>query len=79
MGRVVVRFRSPLQPAHYVRAGRGFKFVGGRLAVGVTDAEAIRAYALAHPSLGIVEEPTPRAPRSPRRSDGDAGAPEDEA
>ena len=27
-----VRFRSPRQPAHYVRAGRGFKFVGGRLA-----------------------------------------------
>lgn len=63
MGRAVVRFRSPLQPAHYVRAGRGFKFVGGRLAVGVTDAEAVRAYALAHPSLGITEEPAPRPPR----------------
>ena len=72
MGRVVVRFRSPLQPAHYVRAGRGFKFIGGRLAVGVTDAEAIRAYALAYPSLGIVEEPALRPPRKPKASEDEA-------
>ena len=63
MAHALDRFRSPRQPAHYVRVGRGFKFVGGLLAVSVTDAEAVRAYALAHPSLGIVEEPTLRAPR----------------
>ena len=33
MSDAIVRFRSPRQPAHYVRAGRGYKFVGGRLAV----------------------------------------------
>jgi hypothetical protein len=71
MGRATVRFRSPHQPAHYVRAGRGDKFVGGRLAVSVSDAETVRAYALAHPSLGIVEEPTQRAPRKPKPSEGD--------
>ena len=72
MSRATVRFRSPRQPAHYVRAGRGYKFVGGRLAVSAADAEHIRAYVLAHPSLGIVEEPTQRAPRKPKRSEGDA-------
>ena len=36
MSDAVVRFRSPRQPAHYVRAGRGYKFVGGRLAVSLT-------------------------------------------
>lgn len=57
MAEGVVRFRSPRQPAHYVRVGQGFKFVGGRLAVPAEDAETVRAYALANPSLGIVEEP----------------------
>lgn len=66
MSNAVVRFRSPRQPAHYVRVGRGYKFVGGRLSVSVTDAEAVRTYALAHPSLGIVEEAPQRAPRKPK-------------
>jgi len=60
-----VRFRSPRQPAHYVRAGRGFKFVGGRLAVSTEDADAVRAYACANPALGIAEEPRPRKPKAP--------------
>lgn len=77
MSDTVVRFRSPLQPAHYVRAGRGYKFVGGRLAVRAEDAARLRAYALANPALGIVEEPT--RPRVPRRPKGDAGAAEGEA
>ncbi len=65
MSTALVRFRSPRQPAHYVRAGRGHKFVGGRLAVSAQDAEAVRAYALAHPSVGIVEErPSPAARKS---------------
>lgn len=59
----MVRFRSPRQPAHFVRAGRGYKFVGGRLAVTASDAEPVRSYALAHPSVGIVEERPGRAPR----------------
>ncbi len=37
MSDAMVRFRSPRQPAHFVRAGRGYKFVGGRLAAIVTD------------------------------------------
>lgn len=65
MGDTLVRFRSPHQPAHYVRAGRGYKFVGGRLAVAEPDAVAIRAYARANRSLGIVEERRPRAPKVP--------------
>jgi hypothetical protein len=77
MGSAMVHFRSPRQPAHYVRAGRGYKFVGGRLAVRAEDAEWLRAYALANPALGIVEEPT--RPRAPRRPKGDAGAAEGEA
>lgn len=77
MSDTLVRFRSPYQPAHYVRAGRGYKFVGGRLAVGATEAEAVRAYALANPALGIVEESA--RPRAPRRPKGDAGATEAEA
>ena len=72
MSGAIVRFRSPQQPAHYVRAGRGYKFVGGRLAVRAEDADAVRAYALTHPSLGIIEQPTGRAPRKPK-------APETEA
>ncbi len=72
MSDATVRFRSPRQPAHYVRAGRGYKFVGGRLAVTGTDAEAVRAYALANPSLGIVEERSPRAPRAPKAPEGEA-------
>lgn len=52
----MIRFRSPVQPAHYVRvADRTFKFVGGRLGVEEPDADAIRAYAQAHPELAIVE------------------------
>jgi hypothetical protein len=66
MGDTPVRFRSPHQPAHYVRAGRGYKFVGGRLAVSAEDAAAVRAYARANRSLGIVEERSPRAPRAPK-------------
>lgn len=62
----MVRFRSPRQPAHFVHSGRGYKFVGGRLAVSLTDAEAVRAYALAHPSLGIVEDRPARAARKAR-------------
>jgi hypothetical protein len=69
MTSATARFRSPRQPAHYVRAGRGYKFVGGRLAVSASDAEHIRAYALAQPSLGIVEEPTQRAPRKAKASE----------
>lgn len=62
---MTIRFRSPVQPAHFVRRGEaGFKFVGGRLAVGAEDAELVRTYALANPSLGIVEEPR-RRPRKP--------------
>lgn len=72
MNDTVVRFRSPRQPAHYVRAGSGYKFVGGRLAVAGSDAEAVRVYALANPSLGIVEERSPRAPRTPKPSEGEA-------
>lgn len=63
MSHAMVRFRSPRQPAHYVRAGRGYKFVGGHLAVTPRDAEVVRAYAQASPSLGIVEEH--RARRKP--------------
>ena len=63
MADATVHFRSPCQPAHYVRAGRGFKFAGGRLAVSTEDAEAVRAYAQANPSLGIVEVAAMRAPR----------------
>lgn len=65
MGDTLVRFRSPNQPAHYVRAGRGYKFVGGRLAVSAEDAVAVRAYARANRALGIVEERSPRAPKVP--------------
>ena len=72
MGDTRVRFRSPRQPAHYVRSGRGFKFVGGRLAVAPTDAEIVRAYALANPGIGIVEEANPRPPRKPRATEDDA-------
>jgi hypothetical protein len=61
----VVRFRSPRQPAHYVRAGRGFKFVGGRLAVSAADAGVIREYASSHPGLEIAEEQV-RAARAPK-------------
>jgi hypothetical protein len=68
----VVRFRSPRQPAHYVRVGRGHKFVGGRLAVAGSDAVAVRAYARANPSLGIVEERSPRASRTPTVPEGEA-------
>ena len=68
----LVRFRSPRQPAHYVRVGRGFKFVGGRLAVTGSDAASVRAYALANPSLGIVEETPARALRKPKASEDDA-------
>ena len=71
MSRATVRFRSPLQPAHYIRAGRGYKFVGGRLAVRVEDADEVRAYALADPTLGIVEEQVQRAPRKPKASEGE--------
>jgi len=76
MASAIVHFRSPRQPAHYVRAGRGYKFVGGRLAVRAEDAERLRAYALANPALGIIEEPT--LPHPPRRPKGDAGATEGE-
>ena len=72
MSDAVVRFRSPRQPAHYVRAGRGYKFVGGRLAVARSDAVAVRAYARANPSLGIVEERSPRASRTPKVPEGEA-------
>jgi hypothetical protein len=72
MGDTRVRFRSPSQPAHYVRAGRGFKFVGGRLAVAPSDAEIVRAYALANPGIGIVEEASPGPPRKPRAGEDDA-------
>ena len=72
MSDAVVRFRSPRQPAHYVRAGRGYKFVGGRLAVARADAVAVRAYARANPSLGIVEERSPRASRTPTVPEGEA-------
>ena len=61
MSAAVVRFHSPRQPAYFVRAGRGHKFVGGRLAVTPSEAEAVRAYALAHPVVGIVEERSRRA------------------
>ncbi len=69
MGDPLVRFRSPRQPAHYVPSGRGFKFVGGRLAVAPTEAEILRAYALANPGVGIVEEAGPRPPRKQRPSE----------
>jgi hypothetical protein len=72
MSDAVVRFRSPRQPAHYVRAGRGYKFVGGRLAVARSDAVAVRAYARANPSLGIVEDRSPRASRAPKVPEGEA-------
>ena len=71
MGDALVHFRSPRQPAHYVRSGRGFKFAGGRLTVVPIDAEIVRAYALANPGLGIVEE-APRPPRKPRATEVDA-------
>ena len=67
-----VRFRSPRQPAHYVRSGRGFKFVGGRLAVAPSEAEIIRAYALANPGSGIVEEASPRPLRKQSATEDDA-------
>ena len=63
MSAAVVRFQSPRQPAHFVRAGRGYKFVGGRLAVSAEEAESVRAYAQANPSLGIVEVASLRSPR----------------
>lgn len=72
MSTVLVRFRSPRQPAHFVRAGRGHKFVGGRLAVTPSEAEVVRAYALANPAVGIVEE-------RPRRAGPRTVAPEVEA
>ena len=72
MSGAIVRFRSPHQPAHYVRADRGYKFVGGRLAVTGSDAEAIRAYALANPSVGIVEERTRRASPKPQPQEAEA-------
>jgi hypothetical protein len=68
----VVRFRSPRQPAHFVRAGRGYKFVGGRLAVSASDAEVVRAYAAAHPSVGIVEDPPRRPSRKPQPPEAEA-------
>jgi hypothetical protein len=71
MADATVRFRSPCQPAHYVRAGRGFKFVGGRLALRGEDAEVVRAYVQANPSLGIVETPAPRAARKPKDPEAD--------
>jgi hypothetical protein len=61
MSVALIRFRSPRQPAHFVRAGRGHKFIGGRLAVTPAEAEVVRAYAAAHPSVGIVEERPRRA------------------
>lgn len=72
MGDALVHFRSPRQPAHYVRSGRGFKFVGGRLTVASTEAEIVRAYALANPGIGIVEEASPRPPRKQRASEADS-------
>jgi hypothetical protein len=72
MGDTLVRFRSPGQPAHYVRSGRGFKFVGGRLAVAPSEAEIVRAYALANPGFGIVEEASPRPPRKQPATEDDA-------
>jgi hypothetical protein len=72
MSTAVVRFRSPRQPAHFVRAGRGYKFVGGRLAVAGPDAEAVRAYAAAHPSIGIVEDRPRRASPRPQPSEAEA-------
>lgn len=72
MADAIVRFRSPRQPAHYVRVGHGFKFVGGGLVVRAEDADLVRAYALAHPSLGIVEVAAPRPPRKPKASEDEA-------
>lgn len=72
MGDALVRFRSPRQPAYYVRSGRGFKFVGGRLTVAPSDAEIVRAYVLANPGIGIVEEASPRPPRRTRATEDDA-------
>lgn len=67
-----VRFRSPRQPAHYVRAGRGFKFTGGRLVVTAADADVVRAYARANPALGITEEPPPRQTQTSKASEDEA-------
>ena len=72
MSDAAVRFRSPRQPAHFVRAGRGYKFVGGRLAVSAEDAEAVRAYARANPALGIVEERAGRERRPPQAAEAEA-------
>ena len=44
----------------------------GQLAVARADAVAVRAYARANPSLGIVEQRNPRASRTPKVPEGDA-------
>ncbi|HSW42786.1 MAG TPA: hypothetical protein VLM76_09780 [Patescibacteria group bacterium] len=72
MSDALVRFRSPRQPAHYVHIGRGYKFVGGRLAVTAEDADLVRAYALANPALEITEGARPRTPRKPKASEDEA-------